>query len=197
MKPLLEAESTADKAAITEMKLKQDNAEKQAQITMDNDRQRAALNLNRMGLVFSTAGINTMLTIHNQGTMKLAELSSSNASSQANLAVEIEKNKVSHANTMNKIINDSVDAVLSSKKKVSQMITDTNNNILLTEKQKNDNIDKAVSDYRQEKQKQEELMYSKVQTESNNTIIRANAIAVTLQKQQELSRNDLGLMISN
>jgi len=195
IKPLLDSEASADKAAAVEMKLKQDNAEKQAQISMDVEKQRAALNINRMGLAFSTSGINTILSIHDQWTTKLAELSSTNATSQANLAVAIEKNKVDHANTMNKIINDSVDGILASKKKVSELITTTNNNILLTEKQKNDNIDKAVSDYRKEKQAQEDSMYQKVQEASNATITRANAIATTVQKQQDNSRNDLSVML--
>ena len=98
---------------------------------------------------------------------------------------------------MNAIINDSVDKVLASKKKVSELITATNNNILLTEKQKNDNIDKAVSDYRKEKQAQEDAMYQKVQQASNDTITRAKSIADIAQKQQDSSRADLGLMISN
>ena len=136
-----------DAAAIAAAQAKAIEAENAAEVQNDVARQQAAVSLNKLGLVMSTAGINLIQSTHAQGALKLAALRSENAFKVAGLQIDANKAETAHALKINSAIDTAKRNTVSYKETASEKIYAIQNDLTKTKLEKDRAISKLKDDY--------------------------------------------------
>ena len=191
MQPILDKEVTAQQATLAALQAKQTEAEKQAAIDADAANQWAAMSLNKLWLVMSTAGINLVQQTAVQGSLAIATLKANNAKAYADIDKDTMAIQIAHQTAVNKIINDSHDAILKTKETASKDIYSIQNNIILTQKEKNDQISKITADYINNKQSIQDKLIGSIRTSNDRIQKDLESVKQTLKDKQDVANKKI------
>lgn len=192
-----EAENALNAATAAEMKIKQENAEKDAEIANDVAKQSSAIAFAKLGLSFSGAAINTSQQIYAQWARNIAELRSSNAKNYADLRVKIDRVAFDHQVVINSIISDTNEKQFSSKERLRDFIGNAQNNILTSKKEAQKAIQDAITTYKTEAQGREDKMYSDMTNANSKLLTATKEIQASVSATQEASKTKIDLLTKN
>lgn len=191
------AENELNAATAAEMKLKADNAEREATIANDVASQSSAIAFAKLGLSFSWAAINTSQSIYAQWARNIAELKSTNAKNYADLQVKISRVEFDHQMSINSIISDANEKQFSSKERLREFIGNAQNNILLSKKESQAQIQDAITTYKSEAQTREDKLYTDMQSANATVLASTKEIQTQVTLQETNARSQIDLLIKN
>lgn len=191
LKMIQASENALNAATAAEMKLKADNAERDAVIANDVSQQTSAIAFAKLGLSFSWAAINTSQQIYAQGARGIAELRSSNAKNYADLKVKIDSVAFDHQATINKVVADAHEKEFASKERLREFIGNAQNNILTSRKEAQTAIQDAITTYKTERQAREDKLYSDIGAANKDLLIATQTIQTTVNAKQEIVKKKL------
>ena len=194
---LQQSENEKNAALAAEMKVKQDNAEKELQIQNDVSAQTSAIAFAKLGLSFSWAAINTSQQIFVQGVRGLSELKSSNAKNYADTMHKINSTAFDHQMAINKIISTSHDNEFKSKERLREFIGATQNNILVSKKEAQANIQKAIDDYKIQRQTREDKLYADMNNANARLLTATKEIQTQVQSQEKVAKEKIDMLVKN
>lgn len=197
LKMIQASENALNAATAAEMKLKADNAERDAEIANDVAQQTSAIAFAKLGLSFSWAAINTSQQIYAQGARGIAELRSSNAKNYADLKVKIDSVAFDHQATINKVVADAHEKEFASKERLREFIGNAQNNILTSRKEAQTAIQDAISTYKTERQAREDKLYSDIGAANKDLLIATQTIQTTVNAKQEVVKKEIDSLIAN
>ena len=191
------AENDKQAATAAEMKIKNDNAEKEATITNDVAVQTSAIAFAKLGLSFSWSAINTSQQIFAQWARNISELKSSNAKNYADLMYKINSTAFDHQTVINKIVSDAHDNEFKSKERLREFIWNTQNNILTSKKQSQDLVQKAIDDYKVERQTREDKLFSDMNSANARLLTATKEIQATVNVQEKTWKDNIDRLVKN
>lgn len=197
LKMIQASENALNAATAAEMKLKADNAERDAEIANDVSQQTSAIAFAKLGLSFSWAAINTSQQIYAQGARGIAELRSSNAKNYADLKVKIDSVAFDHQATINKVVADAHEKEFASKERLREFIGNAQNNILTSRKEAQVAIQDAITTYKTERQAREDKLYSDIGAANKDLLIATQTIQTTVNAKQEIVKKEIDSLIAN
>lgn len=197
LKMIQASENALNAATAAEMKLKADNAERDAEIANDVAQQTSAIAFAKLWLSFSWAAINTSQQIYAQGARGIAELRSSNAKNYADLRVKIDSVAFNHQATINKVVADAHEKEFSSKERLREFIGNAQNNILSSKKEAQSAIQDAISTYKTERQAREDKLYSDIGAANKDLLTVTQTIQATVLAKQEVVKKEIDSLIAN
>lgn len=128
--------------------------------------------------------------------MKLAEVKTNAQYNYALVAKEMNKLETSHQIEINKIIAESNVNIIGKKKSVREDISKVQDNILLTDREKTERIEKIKNDYRKFRLDSESSMYSRIR-ESNKAIENGIQLVQTrLDKDKKDSEEEISKLLT-
>lgn len=191
------AENAANQAAAADMKVKQENAERELQIANDISIQKSSISFAKLGLSFSGAAINQASQIFTTWMYNLSSLKSWNAKSYADLQVKINSTQFDHIRQIGALVSQTAEKEFASKERLREFIWDTQNNILLSKKEAQNAIQSAITTYKTEAQQREDKLYSDMNS-ANATLAKATeAITSTLTTSQNNAKTKIDLMVAS
>ena len=136
--------------AVEEQKLTNDLAIQDAEVKIETAKQQATWAFNKLWLGFSSGIINEVQRIATRGANELALTKVKGAKMLADTKVEVSKLEFQYASEINWMIDKYTDVQIGNKQNSAQRISDTQNNILMNSKQKEDAINKIKDEYKTE-----------------------------------------------
>ena len=192
-----DSENKLNAATAAELKLKQDNAEKDAAIANDVAAQSSAIAFAKLWLSFSGAAINTSQAIFAQGARNIAELKSTNAKNYADLMVKIDRVAFDHQTVINSIISDANEKQFASKERLRDFIGNAQTNILTSKKEAQTAIQDAITTYKTEVQGREDKMYADMNAANARLLTATKDIQTTVDAQAAIWKTKIDLMIKS
>lgn len=197
LKMIQASENALNAATAAEMKLKADNAERDAEIANDVSQQTSAIAFAKLGLSFSWAAINTSQQIYAQGARGIAELRSSNAKNYADLKVKIDSVAFDHQATINKVVADAHEKEFASKERLREFIGNAQNNILTSKKEAQKAIQDAITTYKTERQSREDKLYSDIGAANKDLLTATQTIQTQVETKQQTVKKEIDSLIAN
>lgn len=195
---LLQAsENEKNAATAAEMKIKQENAEKEATIANDVAVQTSAIAFAKLGLSFSWSAINTSQQIFAQWARGISELKSSNAKNYADLMYKINSTAFDHQTVINKIVSDAHDNEFKSKERLREFIWNSQNNILTSKKQSQELVQKAIDDYKVERQTREDKLFSDMNAANARLLTATKEIQSSVTVQEKTWKDKIDMLVKN
>lgn len=194
---LQSSENEKNAATAAEMKIKQQNAEKDATITNDVAVQTSAIAFAKLGLSFSWSAINTSQQIFAQWARNISELKSSNAKNYADLMYKINSTAFDHQTVINKIVSDAHDNEFKSKERLREFIWNSQNNILTSKKQSQELVQKAIDDYKVERQTREDKLFTDMNAANARLLTATKEIQSTVSVQEKTWKDKIDMLVKN
>lgn len=160
MKTVKDTESKKLDAAAELQAYKDEQAIKEAKRWIEVSQMQANVALNKMGLTFSTGAINTTQTIATNGFTAIAGLKIQSNYNQADFEAKATELEFDFTTDINKTIDTYTNQQIKLKEDTANRIADTQNNLLLTERERIDNIAKIKEEYIKAQVDTEEKIYS-------------------------------------
>ena len=196
VRPQLIAEQEYNKANLAKAQVDQDAAIQQAKIDQEVARAQAAISLGKLGLTLSTSGITQVQQIFTQGATALAKVKVDGAVNLAWLKAKIVETEMNHALKINAAIDSANEAILSKKEQTIKDIFQIQNNIILTDKEKEQKINALTKDMLSHKQETAQKLYT-IARESTAEVERlADKFKSDLTKKQTEKKTEVTAMMN-
>lgn len=192
--PMQQAEKDRLNAIAEEQRVKNQSAIHKAEVDNEIANQNALVNLSKFGLTFSTAAVNTVMRINQKGNNELAEVKVMAARLEAETKIQAEAVILDHALKIQTMANDATDKITESKKRVVDAINQTQENILLTDIQKQDKINNIIDTFRTERKAIENDVYITASKINNDSVNQAKELREQLQKSMDRYKEQLKMM---
>ena len=147
MQPLLNKEKEANQAELDKVKAVNEQSLMEAEKQRLVEKQLANISLANMGLTQTPYAVATTQRIATEGAIKIATVKATNQYNYATVAKEMNKLEFAHQNTINKVVGDANLAIIDKREKTRESIVSVKDNILLSEKEKNEKIEKIKNEY--------------------------------------------------
>mgnify|MGYP001765728770 CR=1 FL=1 len=183
--------------AISEKKIEQEAA---LQKSKDDKALRAADKANRVALLqssvaynklwltFSSWAINTSQQIARDWILAIADLQIQASYNQAQIAYKWEELALEYTSKMNDVINSSTDKQIAVDKDTANRIYNTQNSLLLSEKEKNAEITRITENYRNEKRDRADNLFNEIKAAKNDILNKAKEIEWELRAEEERNK---------
>ena len=186
LKAQADAEKEANKQAIALQHSKDNEAIAIAKQQTELDQQKSAWAFQKLWLWFSSWIILQSQQIATNWAHKIATLKTQANYNQAQIKLEASKIQVSYTKQTNAIIDKYTDVQLANKQDIINRIDKTNNNLLMTEQDKQNNISKIEKEYRANTRATADKMHS----EQERLADRANQQATDLENKLKAKQNE-------
>ncbi len=198
---MLEAKRLAemDKAQliVEEQRLTNQAATLEAEVKIETAKQQSVWAYNKLWLGFSSGIINEVQRIATKGANELARVKVTGAKHLADTQLKVAELEFKYAAEINTTIDKYTDLQLSNKQNTIKRITDTNNNILLNNRQKEENINKAKEEYKTDKRKLEDDMRKENERLSDKLVQQSLALENKVVAEQNQVKTDINRQFQN
>lgn len=195
--PLIDAEKAQNAAAIQYAQQKEESDIQQAKAQSYIDQQNAIMTASIHGGAMSGGMINQITKISSQGIQNLATIQSKSNLDIASLKVQATQIEINHQQKLQDYISQANEQILTHTENTTSKISDIQNNVLLTEKQKNDAINKTLDDFSKTKRGIEDDLLSKARTHAQDTISATNDLQKNIDAIQTKRKDYLTNMITS
>ena len=183
--------------ATEEQRLANKSAVSQAEQKIEVAKQQSVWAFRKYWLAFSSGIINESQRIATNGAVELARVKVEGAKNLANTKLEVTKIEEKYASDVNGIIDKYTDIQLSNDRKSIERITNTNNNILLNNKQKKDAVLKITEDWKTDTRKIEDDLKADHERLSDKLIQQAVQLETTVRNGQNQERTTINRQFEN
>lgn len=197
MKALKEAERTKLDAAWDLQRFRDEEALREARQGVLVSQMQANVAMNKLGLAFSTWAINMTQSIATNGFTAIAGLKIQANFNQANFQRDASQLEFDYSTEINRTIDKYTDQQIKLKEQTASRIFDTQNNLLLTEREKIDNINRLKEDYLNSKQATEEQIFKETQAARVRAEARAKDIQAEMLAEESRQRTEVARKIQN
>lgn len=196
VQPLVDNERINNKAQIDQATAANDQAIYQAGIDNDVLAQQSNVAFQKLGLSLSSAAVNTSQQIWKQGALAIAKLKADGALNIAELRMKTGQIEVDHQLKVNSIIDNAQNDAFAFRETTKEKIAKVNADILLTDKQKADNIAKLKADYAQNKINLQSDIVNKIRSSNNEVEAKLVGVRNTLQAKQTDGQNKVNELVN-
>ena len=102
-----------------------------------------------------------------------------------------------HQMAINKIISTSHDNEFKSKERLREFIGATQNNILVSKKEAQANIQKAIDDYKIQRQTREDKLYADMNNANARLLTATKEIQTQVQSQEKVAKDKIDMLVKN
>lgn len=197
MKALKEAERTKLDAAWDLQRFRDEEALREARKGVMVSQMQANVAMNKLGLAFSTWAINMTQSIATNWFTAIAGLKIQANFNQANFQRDASQLEFDYSTEINRTIDKYTDQQIKLKEQTASRIFDTQNNLLLTERDKIDNINQLKEEYLNSKQATEEQIFKETQAARVRAETRAKNIQTEMLAEETRQRTEVARKIQN
>ena len=197
MKALKEAERNKLDAAWDLQRFNDEQALREARQGVLVSQMQANVAMNKLGLAFSTWAINMTQSIATNWFTAIAGLKVQANFNQANFQRDASQLEFDYSTEINRTIDKYTDQQIKLKEQTASRIFDTQNNLLLTEREKIDNINRLKEDYLNSKQATEEQIFRETQAARERAEARAQNIQAEMLDEESRQRTEVARKIQN
>ena len=178
-------------------KFKNEQTIKQAAKQVEVDKMRAAWAFNKMGVWFSSAAISTTSKIAIDWADKIAWLKLQAASNESGFAKDIAQMEFSYTKEINSTIDKYTDASINLKNQSIKRVYELQNNLLLSEKEKNDEINKIKDTLKKEVRQQENDLYAEMERLRDKQLEQVQMLEQQLIQQENTAKGKINDLIAS
>lgn len=197
LQPLLDIQKAADKAAIDEAEAR----DKAAVMKMEREAEVAAsrmrIKFSKVGGSFGGAAAAMFQTVYDEGAAKIVELKMKGVKEIADLKLEAWKTEYKYQKEINDIIDKTADETFKYKTETKDKILAVQSDVLLSNKEKDIAIAKALSDYKDKKLELQTNLFSNVDKLNQNIDRDLKNIQSQLTVRQTAWKNEVSSKIAS
>lgn len=156
----LEAQQKANTAAIDLQKFKDEEAIKERTKELEVNRMRSAWALNRLWLAGSAYAVNSWIRLAEEGATAIAWLKINASYNEASAKAKITEQEVNYAKVINSAIDTYTEKNYNLEQDYIKLSAQTQNSLLLSEKEKTQNINKLTDTYLINKRANEDAIFN-------------------------------------
>lgn len=195
--PLLEAEKAANQANLAKAQVDQEAALYDAKLTNEQSQVDANISYAKLGLTLSGSAIQATQRIATQWAYNIAKLRVDGAAQIYGLKAKITQVEVDHSLRLNAAIDATNKEILDSKKSTLKEISSIQNNIILSDKEKEAKISEITDKFISNKTLVAEKLYQTARTSANEVERQADKIAELYKKAKEEKKSEISNLVKN
>lgn len=192
-----DAEIKKANLVVEEQRLKNQQAEIEAETKIETAKQQSTWAFNKLGLWFSSGIINEVQRIATNWANELARIKVTWAKHLADSKLEVSKLEFAYTQEINGMVDKYTDLSINNKQSSIQRVSDTQNNLLLNNRQKEEKINGIKDEYKTEKRKLEDGLRSEQERLSDKMINQTKALDSEVRFQQEENMKKSDIQINN
>lgn len=143
---------------------------------------------NKLWLTFSSWAINTSQQIARDWILAIADLQIQASYNQSQIAIKWEELALEYTSKMNDVINSATDKQIAVDKDTANRIYNTQNSLLLSEKEKNAEITRLTENYRNEKRTRADNLFSEIKNAKIDILNRTKEIEWEMRAEEERNK---------